>query len=532
MNYTCSYQSKQTLFFAFLKRLALMCAIVSFHLISFGQDNLLDKKISIKLSNQNIHNSLDSLAKISDCYFTYNPDLFDGDVNFNLKFQNQKLSSVLRKIIPDTTLSFEQLDRHIIIVPQELKAANTDIKEEMIPYISYRKIQGTITSKNRKDPLPYANVGIRGKHIGTITNLDGKFSLSISSKNIHDTLVISYLGYKNKEIPVAGIKNNEIDIQLNEDFISLQEVIIRNNDPLALVKGAIRNIRHNYPQDASNLTSFYRESVSKNNKYMIYVESIMDIYKAPYIQNNSLDRVKLFKSRKIYDTSRLDTISFRLKGGIQGCLMLDIIKNRPEFLNPEYLHFYDFRLTDISSYNNTAVYVIEFKPKANLENPLLTGRLLIETESLAIIQGQFGYESNRLHEIKNRFISKGNAKTKVRPQTVEYMVSYKNIGGKYYFNHVAGNLKFKVKNRKKFFANTFATNFEMATTKIDTIHRKRFRYRETIHPKVVMSKESFTYDPGFWGPQNIIKPEEKIEEALERIQNSLEQVAMEDVLNK
>jgi hypothetical protein len=506
--------------------------IASVHLISHAQDNLLDKKISIKLSKQNIHNSLDSLAKISDCYFTYNPDLFDENVKFNLTFSEQALSSVLRTIIPDTTLSFEQLDKHIIIVPKELKAEKTDIEEEMIPYISYRKIQGTVSSKSRKTPLPYANVGIRGKHVGTITNLDGKFSLSISSANIQDTLVVSFLGYKNKEVPVADITNNEIDIHLKEDFISLQEVIIRNNDPLALMRGAIRNIHLNYSQNSSNLTSFYRESVSKNNKYMIYVESILDIYKAPYTLSTTLDRVKLFKSRKIYDTSRLDTISFRLKGGIQGCLMLDIIKNRPEFLNPEYLHLYNFRLADISSYNNTAVYVVEFKPKDNLENPLLAGRLLIETESLAIIQGQFGYESHRLHELKNRFIAKGNAKTKVRPQQVQYMVSYKNIGGKYYFNHVAGNLKFKVKNRKKFFANTFATNFEMATTKIDTIHRKRFRYRETIHPKVVMSKESFTYDPGFWGPQNIIKPEEKIEDALERIQNSMEQVAMEDVLNK
>ncbi len=491
-----------------------------------AQNNLLQNKISVNFKELPITDALDTLAKKNDCYFTYNSNLFSKEKKISLKETETPLNIILRKLIPDTNLTFQLVNKHIIIVPNNYKK-NRAIATDFIPDLLYRNISGKITDQNSKTALAYASLGLRGKHVGTISNQDGDFTLSISSKNIHDTLVVSYVGYKNTEIPVSEIKDSNIQIKLKEDFISLQEVIIRNKEPRALLRAALNKIENNYPQKPTNLTSFYRESVLKNNKYMIYLESILDIYKTSYDEIDFKDRVKVFKSRKIYDVSRLDTISFRLKGGIQGCLLLDIIKNKPEFLNPEYMHFYNYHLSDISSFDNKPVYLIEFKSKPNLTTPLMEGQIIIATRSLAIISAEFGYNPDRLSEITKRFISKGDSKTKVKALHVNYAVNYRQIDGKYYLNHSLGNLKFKVRNRKKLFYQSFSTSFEMATTKLDTINVRRFKYRETISPETIMSTKNLTYDRNFWGNQTFIKPEKNIKEAIKRINSSMQQVAMD-----
>lgn len=491
-----------------------------------AQNNPLENKITINVQKIAIDKLLDSLSRSNNCHFTYNSDVISANKIISLQTKNEELESVLRKIIPDTSLTFQVVNRHIIIVPAEYKTHEVT-STEFVSYVSYRNIAGKITDQTGRTGLPYASIGIRGKHIGSITNLDGDFSLTITNKYSNDTLVVSYVGYKNTEIPISDISNENLIIKLKEDFISLQEVVIRNNDPNSIVRAAVKKIHYNYPQKTTNLTSFYRESVLKNNKYMVYVESVLDIYKNPYNESKVSDRVKVFKSRKLYDVSRLDTISFRLKGGINGCLQMDIIKNRPEFLDPEFMENYKYYLTDISTYNNKAVYVIEFKPLPNLIHPLLEGKMIIETNSLAIVSAEFKFHSSRLSELTHRFITKGHNRTKVRPLHIEYAVNYRNINGKYYLNHTLGNLKFKVRNKKKLFSQTFSTSFEMAITKLDTVNVRKFKVRETIKPKTVLSTENLSYDQKFWGNQNFIKPEDNIKEAIKRITNSMQQVAMD-----
>ena len=488
-----------------------------------AQGSVLDQRISISLPNLTIESALDSIASKGNIHFTYKSELFLNKKKVNFTTKQKKLRLILRKIIPDTTLDFQAVNRHIIIVPSKYNKISK--RENIIPNLSYREISGKITDYSGNMSLPYASIGVKGKHIGTISNHDGEFSFTLSSSNRKDTIVVSYIGYKNYTIPASEISNKPLNIKLKEDFISLQEVIIRSNDPVSLLKAAIRKISVNYPQKATNITSFYRESVLKNNKYMIYLESVLDIYKKEYNGNISLDRVKIFKSRKIYDVSRLDTISFRLKGGIQGCLMLDIVKYLPEFMREEFIPLYQYHLDDITTYNNKSVYIIEFRPKQSVEIPLMKGRIFIETNTLAIVQAEFGYEQSKLNAIKDRFIAKGNAKTKVKPLLVNYIVNYRKIDGKYYLNHTLGNLKFKVKNKKRLFSKSFSTSFEMATTNIDTINVRKFKFRETITPSTILSTENLVYDPTFWGNQNFIKPEDNIQQAIKRISNSMQQVA-------
>lgn len=81
-------------------------------------------------------------------------------------------------------------------------------------------ITGTVLDVNG-DPLIGVNVLEKGTSNGTITDMDGKFSLNVAD---NATLVFSYIGYKNVEIAVNGQKN--IKVELKEDTETLEEVVV------------------------------------------------------------------------------------------------------------------------------------------------------------------------------------------------------------------------------------------------------------------------------------------------------------------
>ena len=508
------------------KSLFLFLCLITTSMFSLAQNKDLNQKITISLTEISLESALDSIAQKTNTYFTYDASILLSKPIVNIEAKEVILYDVLRQIIPDTTLSFQLVNKQIIIFPSKQK--NNLAKKILKPQLQFKKIKGRVINKKNKRALAYASIGLRGKAIGTISNIDGEFLLNLQEKYFKDTLTFSFIGFKNTEIPINKIKSDKINVELKEDFISLQEVVIRNTDPLALLKSSINKFDQNYPNHPSLLTAFYRESVSKNRNYMIYLESILDIYKSSYQSTNRLDMAKVFQSRKIYDSNRLDTVSLRLKGGVEGCLQLDIVKNKIDFLNPENFHLYNFHLADISSFNNHPVYIIHFQPKAKLQYPLMQGDLYIDTRSLAIIRAEFSFPITRVGETRHRFIVQKSSKTKVRPLRIEYTVSYKNINGKYYLNHTKGNLKFKVRHKRKFFAKTFETSFEMAVTQVDTINIERFKYRERLRPNTVMSRSRLPYDASFWGTQNYIEPEESIQQALKRINTNLLQVANKD----
>ena len=75
-----------------------------------------------------------------------------------------------------------------------------------------------------KEPISFAHIGIAEKSVGTISNEKGFFSLDIPVQNMHDTLTISFIGYKTKLIPIKKIKSN---IELCPDNVLLKEIVVR-----------------------------------------------------------------------------------------------------------------------------------------------------------------------------------------------------------------------------------------------------------------------------------------------------------------
>jgi CubicO group peptidase (beta-lactamase class C family) len=90
------------------------------------------------------------------------------------------------------------------------------------------EINGRVLSKDSKEPIAYANIGILKSDVGTISNPDGSFSIRIPQRLINDTLFFSALGFGKKVVPIQLLykRPNQI-IYLWEKAVMLNEVSIR-----------------------------------------------------------------------------------------------------------------------------------------------------------------------------------------------------------------------------------------------------------------------------------------------------------------
>ncbi|MVN21342.1 SusC/RagA family TonB-linked outer membrane protein [Mucilaginibacter arboris] len=83
-----------------------------------------------------------------------------------------------------------------------------------------RQITGTITEKSTKEPLIGVSVVVKGTTVGTQTDVNGRFKLSVPANAV---LTIRYVGYKPQEISVGS--RNEINAALENDAVQLNEVV-------------------------------------------------------------------------------------------------------------------------------------------------------------------------------------------------------------------------------------------------------------------------------------------------------------------
>lgn len=91
-------------------------------------------------------------------------------------------------------------------------------------------VNGKILNRDTKEAIAYANIGIPNENIGTISNLDGSFSLVVPKKFENDSLLFSALGYKVKNVLCKSISTADFNVFLEEKIIELKSVTIKSTN--------------------------------------------------------------------------------------------------------------------------------------------------------------------------------------------------------------------------------------------------------------------------------------------------------------
>ena len=389
---------------------------------------------------------------------------------------------------------------------------------QMTDSSSFKQFKGSILDSKTRNELIFASITVSGTNISTISNTEGKFSIKIPTEKQNLNLVISFLGYKNKVVPIKELKSEKNVLYLEPSNTILEEVVVKVADAKNIFLGVLNNRLQNYGNDPIQMTGFYRETIRKRRTYVSLSESLVNIQKQPF-SVGSQDEINLFKGRKNTDYAKLDTVNFKLQGGPFSALFIDLIKY-PKFLFSETaFELYDFSIEEITQINENQVLVLAFKQKPTNEDPLYHGKMYIDVKSLAVISATFQLNVKDKAKAGLQFTRKKPVGVDLYPTEVRYQINYRQENGQWIFAYSRGDLTFKLNWDKRIFNTIYSTTFEMAVTDWKKKDIKENQNTQKLTSNVIMSDKVLSLaDPDFWGAYNIIEPEKSIETAIRKIQ--------------
>jgi len=179
--------------------------------------NIRNINISVHFDNDGLMEAFQKIERQTDLTFTFNQSDINQDVKLRKRYSNESLYDVLLEIARDTDLKFKQVNNTINVdkVKKKDKPVETYVLQE-------RTITGRVTGDEDQEGLPGVNVLVKGTNKGTVTDIDGNYSIQVTDEN--DVLVFSYVGYIPEEIQIGN--RSTVNISMMPDIQSLSEVVV------------------------------------------------------------------------------------------------------------------------------------------------------------------------------------------------------------------------------------------------------------------------------------------------------------------
>jgi TonB-linked SusC/RagA family outer membrane protein len=176
------------------------------------------QRISMSVKNAPLTKAFREIQKQTNYNFLYNTQMLQSAKPVNINVSNATLEEVLRLCLYNQPLSFSIMDETIIISkkPAVLNISQISTEEVAPP----QEIKGKVVDE-KGAPLPGVSIKLKKGTVGTTTDIDGNFSLTIAEPGI---LVFSYLGFLTQEVSTSG--RNSLNITLAEDQKALSEVVV------------------------------------------------------------------------------------------------------------------------------------------------------------------------------------------------------------------------------------------------------------------------------------------------------------------
>lgn len=384
----------------------------------------------------------------------------------------------------------------------------------------YGEYKGIVMDGKNNKTLEYASITVSNSNISTISNLEGSFLLKVPDNLKNESVIISYLGYNNKVIPLRSFGSEVMKIGLEESFEKLPDVNLVEVEPVKVIKKVLEQRKTNSYQDPLIAKAFYRESIKKRRTYASLSEAVVDVYKSQ--RGTQGDYATLEKSRKSTDYRKIDTLVIKLQGGPYNNLSMDMMRNSDLFFTGDMFEIYKFTFDKIISLDDKNVYVIDFVQRPSIVEPFYKGKLYIDTESYALVKSVFSLNLRNLEKAKKFFVKRKPPNADVIPMETKYIIDYKKTDGKWHFSYSRIELSFKIKWDKKLFNSVYNVAIEMAVTdwKPNT-QDITIKNRDRMKRNVILTDETSGFsDPEFWGELNVIEPDKSIENAIKKIQRN------------
>ena len=182
-------------------------------------------KISLNATDTSIEFILfNTIEKETDFKFFYENSAVDLSKKVTIRVHKERIGNILALLFKNTDVHYDIMGKQIVLTKKRIlpiaPLASLPVVQNVLSEIQ-STVRGTVSDKGGQ-PLPGASIVEKGTTNGTQTDFDGNFSLELLNDDA--ILVVSYLGFSTKEVPVAG--QTSMNIQLSENVAGLDEVVV------------------------------------------------------------------------------------------------------------------------------------------------------------------------------------------------------------------------------------------------------------------------------------------------------------------
>ena len=171
----------------------------------------LNSLITINKSNATLLDVMGAIEQQSNYLFVYNKDV-NVQRNASLNVEDQPLADVLADLFNGSGIRYSVEGSYIMLSA----AKAVDAVQQAIT------VNGKVMDGAFNEPMPGVAIQVQGTTTGTVTDLDGNFTLEVPSQDA--VLIFSFVGYKTQNVTVGTQRT--INVTMQEDTETLDEVVV------------------------------------------------------------------------------------------------------------------------------------------------------------------------------------------------------------------------------------------------------------------------------------------------------------------
>lgn len=203
-------KNKRQQFFRVMRLIGILCVCFT---CTLSATVTAQQKLSMKLGETSIKTVFEEIRRQTNRIVIYNDDRLALRQKVNADFENLELKEVLDRILVGSNMTYRFVDDYIVIVPAAKMGRDSSITRYTI--------KGKVVDK-RGEPVPGVTVRLDSTTLGTATDLNGEFSLTLSMNK--GTLVFSFIGMKTRKVAYTGQKS--LHVVMEEDATEVEEVVV------------------------------------------------------------------------------------------------------------------------------------------------------------------------------------------------------------------------------------------------------------------------------------------------------------------
>ena len=206
----------------------LMLAFTLFFSLNLAANGYGQQRVNIKAKKIAVAEVLTSIEKQTNYRFLYNSDLAELKNTVSINSKNATIKEVLPVLLMGTALTYQMMDNNLIVIKED-----PAIVKDVI-------VTGQVLDNNGA-PLAGVSVLVKGTTIGTTTDADGNFTISVPNAN--SVLVFSSVGFTEQEYPLNGATTVTIAMTASQQMMDQVVVIGYGTQRKRDLTGSIASVK-------------------------------------------------------------------------------------------------------------------------------------------------------------------------------------------------------------------------------------------------------------------------------------------------